>query len=611
MKRVKTFITCLALAAVVIGGAGLANGTTTAKAATKSYDETIVQTYQSSSSLINEPTVVCDGYDTTTLYSVNRDEVKPSNVIMYLDENMNVVERKSGAVIDPFEYVYEELDHNVISIVYVTTEAQADAFVSYMKNEMNILDIAVMSDKPELVKRVKKTHSAVRGIVDYRNLKKIDDIYTEIVKTTNENYANVAVLPQSLATKDTVEYVQARFKTVWVQADSTGTADLYDCINSGAYGVVSGDFKPVYNALESYPASYVRASFNVAHRALPQKYNENSISGTRAAIASGATHVELDGKLTTDGVIMMMHDDSIDRTTNGTDSIESMSYETARSYKLDLFGEETIPTLDEIMAELKGTGVVLVFEIKSVQTGLLPALKEAIERNDFYDQIVAISFHTGQLQIMKNLLPGVPTANLNTASVSTFDENLKSMGLYNTGVDTAGNPSAHFNEAYLRDRGIIGWYWTYSSPESVVTYMKKGYTGITNDVADTYVAEVKNLKGEDIYNVTAETAPAVGDKIALTVETYTRETKEVEGEIYYVEETENWYSIVATYTAPDALDKKPMFTQVIKAYKEGYDPNASEKSGCGSSIGVNIGGVLIVGAIATALAGLKRKKASR
>ena len=103
----------------------------------------------------------------------------------------------------------------------------------------------------------------------------------------------------------------------------------------------------------------------------------------------------------------------------------------------------------------------------------------------------------------------------------------------------------------------------------------------------------------------------MGDKIALTVETYTRETKEVEGEIYYVEETENWYSIVATYTAPDALDKKPMFRQVIKAYKEGYDPNASEKSGCGSSIGVYIGGVLIVGAIATALAGLKRKKASR
>ena len=111
MKHLKALAASLLLASVGVGMLGTA-ATTTATAAAKKYDEEIVQTYQSSSSIVNEATVVCDGYDSATLYSVNRDTVKPSNVIMYLNEDMNIVDR-SGEVIDSFEYVYEELDHTL------------------------------------------------------------------------------------------------------------------------------------------------------------------------------------------------------------------------------------------------------------------------------------------------------------------------------------------------------------------------------------------------------------------------------------------------------------------------------------------------------------------
>ena len=100
-----------------------------------------------------------------------------------------------------------------------------------------------MSEDPLLVRKVKEQNGKIRGIVSYPAGRELYDI----VRTTNKNYANVAVTPQSMATQENVRYIHARFKTVWVRADGSEKKDLYDCVGSGAYGIISSDFHAVYN----------------------------------------------------------------------------------------------------------------------------------------------------------------------------------------------------------------------------------------------------------------------------------------------------------------------------------------------------------------------------
>ncbi|MGN1062180.1 MAG: glycerophosphodiester phosphodiesterase family protein, partial [Candidatus Scatosoma sp.] len=320
----KKIAACIA-SAIAVFCVARSGAYTSVKADSAAVDETIAQTYTAQNQIINPPAVICEAVDSETLSAALAGEERPADLILYFNEEKNVVDRQGNKIV-AFDDVYKRISGKIVPIVYVSSAAAAQAFIAYMNAERNILDIAVMSSDPSLVKTVREMCPYVRGIADFRAYDDFKDVY-DIVKITNGNYANVAVLSQKVSTRKNVEYVQARFKTVWTQPDSTKTADLYDCINSGAYGIIAADFSSVYRIMETYPECYTRGIFNVAHRGLPRECNENSVSGVLSAVENGATHVEVDGRLTSDGVIMLMHDDAIDRTTNGSGTIEQMTYE--------------------------------------------------------------------------------------------------------------------------------------------------------------------------------------------------------------------------------------------------------------------------------------------
>lgn len=562
-------------------------------------DETLVDTYQNTTEIVNAPTVICDAIDYDTLEGTIAAEWKPSNIILRLNEDCEVVD-DGGMYLDSFARVYKRLDHKIIPIVRIEDQASANAFIRYMQEELNILDIAVLSSEPSLVKQVRNACQYVRGIVLWEEGSFTSDY--EIVSVTNESGANVALLPQSLATRERVEYIQARFKTVWVMPEENSDICLRGCINSGAYGIVTEDVSNAYNVMKLYPESFVRSSFNVAHRGLKDLYNENSLSGTKAALAAGATHVELDGKVTTDGKILMMHDSEISRTTNGKGDIENMTYEQARQYKLDLKEpkDETIPSLDEIMEFMKGTDAILVFEIKTNKEAIIKPLKEAIERYDFWDQIVVIAFDTIQLERMRDAMPQVPTANLNDAKSSSFAACLKWMGEYNTGVDTSkSNISQDFNERYLRDRGIIGWYWTYSGYSGIDGAVESGYIGITNDNADTYGEEIREVNKAGYALQEGEAFDVwEGDEIELTLTRYNGTQETVLGKVENAEDLGDYYGIIASYRVKGTT--VTYYTELVRVnkYVKAVDENdtsfidtvisqVTQYLGCASSINGN------------------------
>jgi glycerophosphoryl diester phosphodiesterase len=115
---------------------------------------------------------------------------------------------------------------------------------------------------------------------------------------------------------------------------------------------------------------------------------ENTLAAYRAAIALGVDFVETDPRPTADGVIVNIHDDTVDRTTDGTGVVDEMTFDEIRALHIDAstfpgdYGCETVPTLEEVLETCKGKVVVLVDANKTDRVDLLV---EAIQNADAID----------------------------------------------------------------------------------------------------------------------------------------------------------------------------------------------------------------------------------
>ncbi|NOZ87819.1 MAG: glycerophosphodiester phosphodiesterase family protein [Deltaproteobacteria bacterium] len=128
-----------------------------------------------------------------------------------------------------------------------------------------------------------------------------------------------------------------------------------------------------------------------SHRGYHKYYPENSIAGLKAAAKVGAQFVELDVRHTSDDVLVLMHDSSLDRTTDGTGQVSDHTL--AEIQKLTLKGCDPndpdtcrIPTLEEEMETARQLGMMLYLDQKTDRTDLIVDL---IRKGDFFDVSLA------------------------------------------------------------------------------------------------------------------------------------------------------------------------------------------------------------------------------
>lgn len=98
--------------------------------------------------------------------------------------------------------------------------------------------------------------------------------------------------------------------------------------------------------------------FVAAHRGWSEKYPENTMPAFRAALELNVDQIEVDVRETLDGELVLIHDPTVDRTTNGTGKVREMTFAQLReldagSYKGDAFVGTKIPTLREFMELVK------------------------------------------------------------------------------------------------------------------------------------------------------------------------------------------------------------------------------------------------------------------
>ncbi len=148
----------------------------------------------------------------------------------------------------------------------------------------------------------------------------------------------------------------------------------------------------------------------MGHRGARNEKPENTMAGFRHLIDLGLKCVELDIHLSRDGEIMVIHDETLERTTNGTGPVSE--HDLASLQKLDAGEGEKIPTLKEVLNLLLPESFEVQIEIKdpNAVTPLIDYLNQLEE--DQKAQIIVISFDHRTIYKVKNQIPSLRTAGI-------------------------------------------------------------------------------------------------------------------------------------------------------------------------------------------------------
>ncbi|GAM71495.1 glycerophosphoryl diester phosphodiesterase [Vibrio ishigakensis] len=159
-----------------------------------------------------------------------------------------------------------------------------------------------------------------------------------------------------------------------------------------------------------------------AHRGLSSQAPENTMAAFKLAVEQGCDWIEIDVQLSADGIPMVIHDQTVNRCTNGSGKVAEMSLSQLEMLDAGLwFGEEyreePIPTLLDTLSYVKNANVSLNIELKvypqdDIHT-LCQRVKEVIVQTGVSsEQILFSSFETKALLKMKQLLPEVRRGQL-------------------------------------------------------------------------------------------------------------------------------------------------------------------------------------------------------
>lgn len=146
---------------------------------------------------------------------------------------------------------------------------------------------------------------------------------------------------------------------------------------------------------------------------------ENTLAALTATRENGGTSAEIDCMLTADGEIVLMHDDFLDRTTNGSGLVSKTALSDLRGLDAGAwfdprFAGERVPTLIETVEHASQIGLGLVIEIKEFQSldRFVERLAEIVAESNIADQAVFISFDHMVLKSLKERLPDIRTEGI-------------------------------------------------------------------------------------------------------------------------------------------------------------------------------------------------------
>ncbi|MDB8552151.1 glycerophosphodiester phosphodiesterase [Turicibacter sanguinis] len=227
----------------------------------------------------------------------------------------------------------------------------------------------------------------------------------------------------------------------------------------------------------------------VAHRGSHILAPENTLKSIQLAGILGYEMIEIDVERTRDGVLILMHDSTVDRTTNGTGAVSNFTYDEIKKLKIteDYAGKDTneiirIPTLDEALAEARKHGLGV-----NLDCGKLTWTEETchtavgmLKKYGLYDVSFFVMTNQAQRNLLTSLYPDVNVTWL--SSDTTSDWNINEAKKYKNAFIT-------YNVANITDKllyeyihnGLAVFIYGCNTWESAYKYAKQGVRLIETD----------------------------------------------------------------------------------------------------------------------------------
>ena len=227
----------------------------------------------------------------------------------------------------------------------------------------------------------------------------------------------------------------------------------------------------------------------IAHRGASMHAPENTLSAFQLALDQEADAFEFDVQLSSDNSVIVIHDSTLDRTTNGSGLVKDHTLAALKTLNAGhaygpAFPNEKIPTLDEVFDKF-GTSTFYNIELKNSMTPFndLPAMvAPIIENSGLLDQVLISSFNPVALHKMEKLLPDVKKGLLLHGSLSV--ELFRYVSIYPFTHQTTHLSFSSLNARRIKSfqsKGNLVFSYTLNHPRDIHTALDLGIDGFFTD----------------------------------------------------------------------------------------------------------------------------------
>ena len=251
----------------------------------------------------------------------------------------------------------------------------------------------------------------------------------------------------------------------------------------------------------------------IAHRGGLGLNPENTLAAFKKAEELGADIIELDIHTSKDGQLVIMHDETIDRTTDGSGKVRDYTLSelkgfdagyrwTADSGKTFPFRAKglQIPTLAEVLSEIKNTAIII--EIKQSKPSLIKPLCELIKKHGLENKVIVASFSNKALLEFRSAFPQVATSTTKSEAVKFFILNQFYLaGFYSPAAVALQVPEYYQGTKIVTERfiktakkqNIEVHAWTINDEADMKRMISLGVEGIVTDYPDRLLRVLERL----------------------------------------------------------------------------------------------------------------------
>lgn len=487
--------------------------------------EEFVSVQGAGTGLMIDPSFVLEAESFADIEEASSLPSRPAAVVVRPDAEMNVT--LGGETMPLAEVFSGYLKGKFIPVVRLD-EGNADAFIEWMTGTCYIADIMAISDDIGTIGKLyaDETCYIVNTVYDLTSLEIGEDRYALWEHIGAANAAGCNILLFDAADENigvAAEYVPAMSKTCWAEASSY--EECAAAIAAGCYGVMSSSAEDMARAAALFSEEgFARAQFVSSHRGITAYANENSLTAVAAAANEGATHVEIDLQISSDGQLLLCHESdagAVSTAPSGTWFATNPS-RNLLGYTLDDYSErygETFAALEEIVELVSGTDMIVMLELKldngsSAAVDSLHAIENlaafAEDHPEMEGRWFAITFFAPYARQMRELMPEIPVGFLGYGAADNGEKwdsqplqsdvaaKIDFLRRYNMFLDeTSGDTPAAYAQAYLA-RGYARNTWTFSD----TSHFSVGANIATTDAAEDVSMLVKEVCPSGTLSVT-------------------------------------------------------------------------------------------------------------